>query len=1671
MKLSHWLKVFIHPIRFTGWTGSLKSRPQRALFVIWAVTAAVPTLRAQIVNDGASATLANVTNTLTGTVTVGTNGAFTLLTLADNALLTNSAHGVIGRNATAKSNEVQLLSASARWLMGNNLFVGSNGAFNRMVVSNGAFLNNNSGLVGDGAASGNNFALVTGGGSVWTNRTDLTVGVSGRDNHMIISNGARVVSRIGNVGLNSGSSNNLVLVTGSGSVWTNHLDLNVGVNERFNRLVIEAGGQAGGDNGRVGAGFASDNSEAVVTGPGSLWSSRTDLAVGLNSGNNRLVVSNGAAVMAGNNGRVGAVTGATNNVVVVTGLGSLWGNQFELYVGEAGARNRMEVNSGGQVVSSNTYVGLFSASNLALVTGSGSLWSNRAGIFVGHSSSANQLVVSDGATAFSGGNAMIGFNNTAASNSITVTDPGSTWLAASNLYVGSNGAFNQLVIANGGRFAGRDAFVGSGFSSSNNLLLVTGAGSVWSNAIGESLFVGFNGGGNQLVVSNGGRADVSYGVLGENNISTRNEARVTGAGSLLNVGLFIVGQVGDRSRLVVNDGGALASDLAVIGQNVAARNNDLLVTDAGSIWTSDRIAVGARGDGNRLVLANGGEFRSPLTGGLIGQQGLVVGESSSSTNNRVVVDGGTLRVANTNGDSTLDVRRGTNVLNAGLIDVDVLLLTNTLGRFEFNGGTLVTRGASISNNAAFIVGANGSSPAIWDVRAGLSNHVMSGHLYVGLNSSFNQLFVTNGALLTNLFSFNVGAGGSSNSATISGPGSRGASDGAIEVSGGSFNRLVVGNGGSLIGRGTASIGALFPGAGNQIVVTGPESVWNQLGNVEFNGRGNQLLVTDGGLLVCSNASEGFFGSGSNLALVAGPGFVLNCLESLGVGSSGQGNQLQITNGARVTVGTSLLVGANTASTNNRVQVDESTLLVTNLTRTGVLEVRRGTNVFNAGLIETDILRVTNLASSRFIFNGGTLSARSSHIRLGLPMQIGNGVSPATFHLAGNGTHDMPSTLGLIVSSNATITGNGALIVQLQVHAGGTVRPGASIGKISLSTPPALAGTIDMELSKNGATLTNDLFQVTGTLTYSGTLTVTHLGPTALAVGDSFPLFNATAYAGAFTSLNLPPLAPPLFWKNNMLVNGSLEVAAPPAISLSAGPHTQHFDALATNGGANSWRDNVTLPGWYAARSVAPMNITTYRASDGSDNAGALYSFGSSASAERALGSIGSDTVGTISFGLGFTNDTGASVSNFVLSYTGEQWRDSSSFNTNTLTFWYRVSAAALTNPEPGVLTNWTAHTGLNFVSPTVTGAGLGIIGNAATNRRAFVSVPVPGLSVPPGHCVFFRWHDVNDVGADQALAVDDLTVSFVPLVRDFGLDVSHFQNESGVPQSSWDQMFVEGKRFVFIKATEGLTGPHDPTMATNVARATAAGLLAGVYHFAHPENRPTTNGAVLEASNMVVYAGSAIGPGRLRPVLDLERGSNLTTTELTDWVTAFSDEIILRRGPGAAPILYCTQTFANNELDSRLAGYDLWLRTIGTSANPAVDDPPAQGVFTSATGVFTNWSFWQYSSTGSSGGITPLDLNVCHSEYKPLSSFIIPDPTPTAIQLTGMTTSLGGTFEISFTNTPGARFTVLSATNVTLPASNWTIIGPVTEVSPGQFRFTDTNAPAFPTRFYRVLFP
>ena len=239
----------------------------KTLRIILAATLlGVPALNAQLVADGATNTLSNVTTNIPGSVTVGANGSFTLLVLSNNCLVTNSGVGAIGQNTTAKSNEVRLVSATARWLMGGQLFVGNSGSFNRLAVNNGAQVTNSLGTIGNSISASNNTAVVSGAGSFWNNQSDLYVGQLGGGNRLEVSGGAQVANSQGAMGNSVSASNNIAVVEGSGSLWNNQLDLYVGQSGRGNRLDVNNGATVAASNLIVGFQSSSTNNRVVVDG-------------------------------------------------------------------------------------------------------------------------------------------------------------------------------------------------------------------------------------------------------------------------------------------------------------------------------------------------------------------------------------------------------------------------------------------------------------------------------------------------------------------------------------------------------------------------------------------------------------------------------------------------------------------------------------------------------------------------------------------------------------------------------------------------------------------------------------------------------------------------------------------------------------------------------------------------------------------------------------------------------------------------------------------------------------------------------------------------------------------------------------------------------------------------------------------------------------------------------------------------------------------------------------------------------------------------------------------------------------------------------------------------------------------------------------------------------------
>jgi len=76
-----------------------------------------------------------------------------------------------------------------------------------------------------------------------------------------------------------------------------------------------------------------------------------------------------------------------------------------------------------------------------------------------------------------------------------------------------------------------------------------------------------------------------------------------------------------------------------------------------------------------------------------------------------------------------------------------------------------------------------------------------------------------------------------------------------------------------------------------------------------------------------------------------------------------------------------------------------------------------------------------------------------------------------------------------------------------------------------------------------------------------------------------------------------------------------------------------------------------------------------------------------------------------------------------------------------------------------------------------------------------------------------------------------------------------------------------------------------------------------------------------------------------------------------------------------------------------------------------------------------------------------------------------------APRLTALTRLGDGSFQFGFTSRAGLSFTALATTDLSLPVSAWTVIGPATEIAPGQYQVTDSGAANLGQRSYQIRLP
>ena len=106
-------------------------------------------------------------------------------------------------------------------------------------------------------------------------------------------------------------------------------------------------------------------------------------------------------------------------------------------------------------------------------------------------------------------------------------------------------------------------------------------------------------------------------------------------------------------------------------------------------------------------------------------------------------------------------------------------------------------------------------------------------------------------------------------------------------------------------------------------------------------------------------------------------------------------------------------------------------------------------------------------------------------------------------------------------------------------------------------------------------------------------------------------------------------------------------------------------------------------------------------------------------------------------------------------------------STDELDFSYRTFVTPPTTDDSSVLSGSVINVpALNFISPQpqINGtSATALDGNAAANRQT-LSATLTGVDLQPNEYLVIRWNDANISGNDNALGVDDLSVSaaFVP---------------------------------------------------------------------------------------------------------------------------------------------------------------------------------------------------------------------------------------------------------------------------------------------------------------------
>lgn len=836
----------------------------------------------------------------------------------NNFLSVTNAGGItsagikVGGSAEANNNRMVVTGPGSSYYSSGGLTIGSSGSYNSLLIEDGATVTNNEAYVGALFESRGNEAIVTGEGSVWTAQK-LDVGWSGSENRLLISESG-AVNAVGNIGDNGGSSNNVVEISGSGSVWNG--GLSVGPYGTGNRVSILDGGTLRGGVALGSADWASNNVVQVFGPESTIDDPSGTVEVSYSGSSNTLEIAGGGSVTAWNGfvnrGNSGV---ANNNLILVRDPGSRLSFRDRLQMWPTGTNNLLVVKGEAELVTKDMDLGGSASNQLRLEGGyfevQGFFGLTGGTFYVG------------GGTAWIEG---IGFNYgrsghiEIAGGTVFVNSSTSLPLGSEPLVIGTlAGETASLILASGNHEIRTTAgiLVGSA-TNSHGELFVAGSRSL----IAGPLFVGATG------------ASSGSGVV---NLSE---------GATLETAMLVAGSGG--SGWVINDGGAFQFTTATPNiqslspRAISLKNGEVAFVDATNVEL-ESVADSPSGlsllgsNALRLIRSNNKPVASVTFSDATptNYQRLVLeGDGASLAAQQIEVGHGAIAIL-TNGAVNLGTDGGEILVkDGGQVVQEQASLNGDTG----NQRIMLTGDYTMwTNRTLFALGGTGGMNSI-SISNGAALHCQDVSLGRTVASASNQVTLGGfGASLIAARDITVGERGSSNRLVMDGGTVRAGSSvllGRFSTSTG--NEIII-NGGLLAVTNVAKLGQLNMQAGQLVMNDGQIEVdtlnvaAGPTGDLIFNGgtieafrvthiNGRRLIIGDGihpavlhlkggtntfagGLVIAPNASVvgagTILGVVTNLGVVQAEGGALNFQDTVinsGVILNGSGAQVTLTGG-------------------------------------------------------------------------------------------------------------------------------------------------------------------------------------------------------------------------------------------------------------------------------------------------------------------------------------------------------------------------------------------------------------------------------------------------------------------------------------------------------------------------------------------------------------------------------------------------------------------------------------------------------------------------------------------------------------------------------------------------------------------------------------------------------